>query len=328
VHAAHRIAARFPDGQLFVHLHGFDSSAEPMAPENALRHLLESLGVTGPFPDTLPGLMGLYRTRLADRRVVVVLDNARDAQQVRPLLPATPGSVAIVTSRNVLAGLVVTNGANPVPIAELTPDESRAVLERHLGPARLAAEGTDEIVRACAGLPIALAAVAAHAVLNPSKSLPEIAMELRSADNSLDAFFSADPDMDLRFLFSCSYRQLDEETARLFRRLALRPRSPITVKAAAALADVPVSRCRQLLANLVAVCLLSEPTAGTFRMHKFVSDYAHESLHLVDSPTDRSAAVERMLDHHRPESGPATISLRVHSDHCPTLTSLPMVVAR
>lgn len=331
VHAAHRVAARFPDGQLFVNLHGFDNSAAPMTPEDALRHLLESLGAArAQLPATLPGLTGLYRSLLAGRRVVVVLDNARDAQQVRPLLPATPGSMSIVTSRNVLAGLVVTNSAEPVTIAELTAEESHAVMERHLGPARVAREraAVAVVVDACAGLPIALAMVAARAALNTGKSLSEIAGELKSAENSLEAFFSADPDMDLRFLFSCSYRQLDEETAHLFRRLALRPTSPVSVETAAALADVPVSRCRQLLANLVEVCLLSEPAAGSFRMHEFVSDYAHEVLHGADSPVEQAAAVARVRDRCLPNACAAVIPLVSVRDQSLIAHCLPTVVAR
>jgi DNA-binding SARP family transcriptional activator len=330
VHAAHRVAARFPDGQLFLNLHGFDSG-EPMTPDDALRHLLESLGVaTAQLPATLPGLTGLYRSLLADRRVIVVLDNSLDAQQVRPLLPATPGSMAIVTSRNVLAGLVITNSAEPVTIAELSPEESHAVLERHFGAARVAHEcaAVAVIIEACAGLPIALALVVARAALNTGRSLSEIAAELTSAENRIEAFFSADPDMDLGFLLSCSYRRLDEETARLFRRLALRPTSPISVETAAALSDVPVSCCRRLLANLVAVCLLSEPSAGGFRMHRFVSDYAREALHRVDSPAEQAAAVARVADRHLPNPCAAVIPLTTPPDGRPGPSSLPTVVAR
>ncbi|MFI9388538.1 BTAD domain-containing putative transcriptional regulator [Kutzneria sp. NPDC052558] len=302
VHAARRIADRFPDGQLFLNLHGFDD-VEPMSPTEALRHLLESLGQpAAQLPAGLPGLMGLYRSRLAGLRVIVVLDNALDAQQVRPLLPATPGCMAIVTSRNVLAGLLITNHTEPVRLAEMTTEESFALLERHLGAARAADEraAVEDVVDVCAGLPIALASVAARAALTPHKSLAEIAAELRSADNGLDAFCATDPDMDIRRLLARSYRRLDQDTARLFRRLALRPAS-FPVDAAAALADVPVSRCRQLLANLVAVCLLTESAGGGFRIHDFVADFAREALHDADPPAERAAAVARVLNRYRPE---------------------------
>ena len=301
VQAARRIADRFPDGQLFLNLHGFDD-VEPMAPVDALRHLLESLGQpAAQLPAGLPGLLGLYRSRLAGLRVIVVLDNALDAQQVRPLLPATPGCMTIVTSRNVLAGLLITTNSEPVRLAEMTPDESFALLERHLGAERATDEraAVEDIVDVGAGLPIALASIAARAALTPYKSLAEIAAELRSADNGLDAFSATDPDMDIRRLLARSYRRLDDDTARLFRRLALRPAS-FTIDAAAALADVPVSRCRQLLATLVAVCLLTESSGG-FRIHDFVADFAREALHEADSPAEQAAAVARVLDRYRPD---------------------------
>ena len=304
VHAARRLTDHFPDGQLFLNLHGFDDG-EPMSPAEALRHLLESLGlVAARLPLTLPGLMGLYRSLLTDRRVVIVLDNALNAQQVRPLLPATPGCMAIVTSRNMLAGLLVTNSAEPVTLAEMTPEESLALLGHHLGPARVAGEqnAADDIVDACAGLPVALASVAARASLNAHKPLSEIAAELKSTSNSLEAFFSDDPHLDLRWLLSCSYRRLDDESAQLFRRLALRPSSPISVEGAAALAGMPPSRCRRLLTNLVAVCLLTESTTGLFEMHGFVADFAYEALQDNDSTAERVAAEQRFLDHYRPET--------------------------
>ncbi|MFB7665290.1 BTAD domain-containing putative transcriptional regulator [Kitasatospora sp. NPDC056138] len=295
VRAAHLLAERFPDGQLFVNLHGFDDSAAPLAPADALRCLLECLGQpAGDLPSTLPGLTGRYRSLLADRRVLIVLDNARDAQQVQPLLPSAPGCMALVTSRNVLEQLLVTHHAHPVSVPPFSVAEGRAVLERHLGPSRTAgrARALEAIVKSCGGVPIALAVAAARASLNPGRPLESIAGELRTAANSLDAFFSPDPDLDLRRALTCSYRVLDDATARLFRRLGEGAVRRIRVEAAAALAGLPLGRCRQLLAGLVAESLVFEPSPGCFELHRFVADYALEAEHRVDPPAARAAPAD------------------------------------
>ncbi|MGK4579212.1 BTAD domain-containing putative transcriptional regulator [Kitasatospora sp. HPMI-4] len=295
VHAAHLLAERFPDGQLFVNLHGFDDSAAALAPADALRCLLECLGLPArDLPSTLPGLTGKYRSLLADRKVLIVLDNARDAQQVQPLLPSAPGCMALVTSRNVLEQLLVTHNAHPVSVPPFSVGEGRVVLERHIGPSRTAgqARALEAIVESCRGVPIALAVAAARASLNPGRPLESIAGELRTAANSLDAFFSPDPDLDLRRALTCSYRVLDDATARLFRRLGEGADRRVRVEAAAALAGLPVVRCRQLLVGMVAESLISEPSPGCFEMHRFVADYALEAEHRVESPAAQVAQAD------------------------------------
>lgn len=180
VHAAHRLAARFPSGQLFVNLCGSDPSGSPAC---ALRELLESLGVPGDrIPATVDGRAALYRSLLADQRVLVVLDDARDVAQVRPLLPGSPACLTIVTSRHSLRELVVAEGARPVPLGVLSDEDSVQLLARRVGAGRLAAEAgsLDDIVRRCRGLPLALAYVAARAALCPHLTLEEIAGQLRA----------------------------------------------------------------------------------------------------------------------------------------------------
>lgn len=184
LHWAHRAARRFPDGVLHVDLGGSGSAGAAMSPGDALGGLIESLTAPGePLPRTLVARTGLYRSLLAGRRMLVVLDDARDAGQVRPLLPGVAGCAAVVTSRDPLAGLVAREVARPVPVEPFTADEARRLLRVRLGPRRLAVEpgAVREIVEACGGVPGRLAAAAAQAVLEPNLPLAEIARRLRPA---------------------------------------------------------------------------------------------------------------------------------------------------
>jgi predicted ATPase len=170
LHWAHRIAERFPDGQLYVNLRGFDPGGSVMEPAEAVRGFLDGLAVPAERirPD-LPAQVTLYRSVLAGRRLLVVLDNARDAQQVRPLLPGTPGCLVIVTSRDRLTPLIAAENAYPLALDLLPPDEARDLLARRLGADRVAAEpaAVDEIITRCARLPLALGIAAAHAMTRP-----------------------------------------------------------------------------------------------------------------------------------------------------------------
>jgi DNA-binding SARP family transcriptional activator len=204
-HWARRVADRFPDGQLYVNLRGLGLRGSAMAPGRAVRFLLESLGVVAhQIPSSLEAQVGLYRSLLAGQRILVMLDNARDAQQVRPLLPGAPGCLAVVTSRAALTALAVTEGAHTLTLDLLTPAEAREILVRRIGPGRTEAEpgAVDDIITLCARLPLALATVAARATTRPTISLTDIARALRDAGRSLDAFGATDPSLDPRAALS------------------------------------------------------------------------------------------------------------------------------
>ncbi|MDG4817210.1 BTAD domain-containing putative transcriptional regulator [Micromonospora sp. WMMD956] len=302
VHWAHRVAHLFPDGQLYVNLRGFDLDGRAVPPGEALRGFLEALHVPPQrVPTDLPGQAALFRTLLADRRVLVLLDNARDDGQVRPLLPGSPGSLVVVTSRNRLTGLVVSDGAHPVALDLLPPAEARELLGRRLGRARADREpaARDEIVRRCAGLPLALAIVAARAVGQPDAPLAALAAELRDTDpDRLTALATGDPATDVRAVFSWSYRALDADSARLFRLLGLHPGPDAARPAVASLTGLPPARVGTLLAGLARANLLTERTPGRYAMHDLLRAYASELCHGLDPEAEREAARRRLFDHY------------------------------
>jgi DNA-binding SARP family transcriptional activator/tetratricopeptide (TPR) repeat protein len=317
VHWAHRIAHRFPDGQLYVNLRGFDPTGSAMPPDEAVRLFLDAFGVPAQrVPSGLDAQVGLYRSLLAERRVLVLLDNARDTEQVRPLLPGNPDCLVIVTSRNRLSGLVAIDGAQPLTLDLLPADEARAFLAHRAGKRRAAAEpeAVDEIVARCAGLPLALAIVAARAVTHPGFPLSAIAAELRENHGSLDAFAGDDDASDARAVFSWSYRALSPEAARLFRLLALHPGPDIALPAAAGLAGLPVRRARALLGELTRAHLAVEDRPGRFSCHDLLRSYASELVRATESEQERHAAVHRMLDHYLRTTDAAALRFSPHRE--------------
>jgi tetratricopeptide (TPR) repeat protein len=229
-----------------------------------------------------------------------VLDNARDAQHARPLLPGAPGCLAVVTSRDQLAGLVAAEGAYPMSLDLLTAAQSRQLLAGRLGARRVAADpaATEQIIDRCAGLPLALAVVAAHAAGRPGYALTEVASQLHDARAALDALASGDAATDVRAVVSWSYRALDPPAARLFRLLGLHPGADIGAAAAASLAGVPVRRARALLAELTRAHLLNEHATGRYTFHDLLRAYAAEQAEEEDPAADRRAAAHRLLDHY------------------------------
>ncbi|SCG54161.1 AfsR/SARP family transcriptional regulator [Micromonospora halophytica] len=297
VHWAHRVADRFPDGQLYVDLRGFGPERARTGPAEALRGLLDALGVPPHrMPRTVQAQAGLYRSILAGRRVLLVLDNARDADQVRPLLPGSAGALTVVTSRDQMYGLVTKEAAEPLPLTLMSPTEARELLAGRLGATRTrAAEAVDEIVASCVGLPLALAVVAARAAIEPDVPLPRLAADLRRT-RRLDAL-APDSTVDVRTTLSWSHHLLHEPATRLFSLLAAHPGPDVGLPAVASLAGLPVARARQLLADLVSVNLLAEHRPGRFRFHDLLREYAAERLDEGD-PADRAAALRRLLDHY------------------------------
>jgi DNA-binding SARP family transcriptional activator/tetratricopeptide (TPR) repeat protein len=325
VYWAHQIAKHYPDGQLFVNLHGFGPDGAAVSPATAVRGFLDALGVPPTqIPDGLQAQAALYRSLLAGRRVLVVIDNARDADQVRPLLPGSPGSLAVVTSRHQLTGLVATDGARPLALDLLCDDEARELLARRLGKARLASDphAVDEIVTGCARLPLALSIAAARAATTPGFPLAAVATELREAGCALDPFDGGDHATDVRAVFSWSYRALSPGAAGLFRLLGLYPGCDITAPAIASLAGLEVDRIRVLLAELTRANLLTEYRPFWYSVHDLLRAYAAELLAEHDNQETYEPALRRMLEHYLHTSHSAVVLMEPYFNSL-TLPPLP-----
>jgi tetratricopeptide (TPR) repeat protein len=295
VEFAHSVCARFPDGQLYVNMRGFDPASRPMSVGEALHGFLDALGAA---PKSVPvgvdDQAALYRTVLAGKRVLIIIDNAHDADQVRPLLPGSPGSLVLVTSRKQLSALA----ARPLHIEPFTPDEARELLASRLGTGRVEREpqAADEVSALCAWLPLALSVAAAHAEMRPGFPLAALASEFRS--RGLDLLETGDPATTMRAVFFQSYQHLQEDTARVFRLLGLLPGPDISVLAAASLTGMPVDKVYSALDELVRAHLAEEHLPGRFRFHDLLRAYAAEQADQLDSQADRHAAVHRVLDHY------------------------------
>ncbi|MDG9708546.1 ATP-binding protein [Streptomyces sp. DH10] len=298
LHWAHRTQARFPDGQLYVDLRGFGDEAV-MDPGEALHGFLQALGVTAEaVPADTAVASGMLRTLLAGRRMLLVLDNARSTGQVRPLLPSDPGSVAVVTSRNRLDGLVIREGALRIALDVLPRYAARTLLERQMGAERLALEPreADELVDLCGRLPLALSVVAARTATAPAGSVGAMVRELRRARAPLDLFGLQDADVDLRTVFHGSYVLLPAPAARLFRLLGCHPGPEFDATVCAALAgtaDPPTA----LLATLTAAHLVRQHVPGRYALHDLLRLYAAE---LLDGgpPQERREGTIRLLRHY------------------------------
>ena len=327
---AHRARHLFPDGQLYVNLRGFGPAGSAMAPAEAIHGFLEAFAVPlERMPLDLDERAALYRSILADLRVLVVLDNARDVDQVRSLLPGSPGCAVLVTSRNRLTSLVAADGAQPVELDLLPDAEARRLLSSRLGPDRVASEpgSVDGIIKACAGLPLALVVAASNAVANSRLPLSALAGELRKTEGRLDALGADDQYTDVRAVFSWSYRALNSPAARQFRLLGLHAGPDIAMSAAASLAGVPLAQARRDLADLVRAHLVTEWAPGRFTMHDLLREYASELSMIHDSAADRRLAVHRILDHYLHTAYAADQLLRPRRDDPIALAPLPLLVA-
>ncbi len=300
VHWAHQAASRFPDGQLYVNLRGYDP-AEPMPAADALARFLRALGLPGQdIPAQLDERAARYRSLLAGRKMLVILDNASDVEQVRPLLPGAAGCAAIVTSRDALAGLVARDGAARLDL-DLLPLGDAIGLLRALVGARVDADpaAAAGLAARCARLPLALRIAAEFAAARPGVPLAELTRQLAGQQERLDLLDAAGDDRTaIRAVFSWSYHNLDPPTARLFRLLSLHPGAEATVCAAASLAAAPPAKARRLLGELTRAHLLTEHTPGRFGCHDLLRAYATEQATRTRARAGSRAALARLLDYY------------------------------
>lgn len=305
LHWAHEHIDRFPDGQLYVNLRGFDPSGQQVPPDTAVRGLLTALGVdTEKLPADLDTLAGILRGAVAGKRVLLLLDNAADLAQIEPLLP---GCTVLVTSRRQLTGLVAAHGAVPLALDVLSAPEAEELLARRLGEDRVTSEpaAVTSIVDSCGGLPLALGVVAARAATRPRLPLATLATELREA--RLDALGGGDLSSDVRAVLSWSVRRLDDADTAVFGLLGAAPGPDIGLPAAAALAGLPVGEVRAVLRRLDDAYLVQEHVPGRFRMHDLIRLFATEQgtpeeplRRLVDFLLRTAYAGDRKLYPYRP----------------------------
>ena len=293
VHWAHQVADRFPDGQLYVNLRGYDPDA-PVAAGDALAGFLRALGVPGQqIPDTTEDRDRMYRSKLAGRRVLVLLDNASDGAQVRPLLPGDPGCAAVVTSRDALAGLVATDGARRLDLDVLPLPDAVALLRTLIG-ARADAGSAAELAGLCARLPLALRIAAELATARPSAPLAELVAELETG--RLDSLDAGEDRAAVRAVFSWSLRQLPGEAADAFALLSLHPGQDLEVHAAAALTGSTTRAAGLLLARLHRASLLHASGPDRYGMHDLLRAYAHEQASARDQASAQASARDQASD--------------------------------
>jgi tetratricopeptide (TPR) repeat protein/transcriptional regulator with XRE-family HTH domain len=294
---AHQAAGSFPDGQLYLNLRGYGPD-QPLSAAYALTVLLRTLGVRDQdVPPAEDERAARYRSLLAGRRMLIVLDNARDAGQVRPLLPGTPGCAAVITSRDRLAGLVARDGARRLDLDVLPLADAVSLLRTLIGN-RVDAE--PEAAAALAAdscrLPLALRVAAELAAARPAASLASLAAELADQQQRLDLLDAdGDPGTAVRAVFSSSVRHLDPGTARAFRLTGAQPGPDLDVPAAAALTGTTSAHARRLLNQLTRAHLIQVTTAGRYVMHDLLRDYARE---LAADGEEQRAALTRLLDYY------------------------------
>ncbi|GAB2742547.1 AfsR/SARP family transcriptional regulator [Kitasatospora kifunensis] len=293
IHAAHRLAADFPDGQIFLPLHAHTPGTPAVEPADALTALLLTIGVSPQqIPPDLDARANLWRSRLAGRRMLLLLDDARSSEQVRPLMPGTPGSLVLVTSRRRLPAL---GDAMPVTLNVLSPEEAATLFTATAGRPDLAPDqpAVIELVRLCGYLPLAIHLTAARLRHRPAWAVDDLVPDLAAAAGRLGALSAED--VSVAAAFDLSYRDLTPVQRRLFRRLGLYPGDDFDARAAAALDDSDLPTARRLLEELEDHHLVDEPVRGRYRMHDLIREHAR-ALGAEDDATVRHAAVARLLD--------------------------------
>jgi DNA-binding SARP family transcriptional activator/tetratricopeptide (TPR) repeat protein len=301
VHAAHRLAERFPDGQIYLELGGVGSHQPPMSTNQVLTRLLKSLGQPTEETDAeVAVLRSRYQSRIRGKKVLILLDDVVSAEQVTALLPGTSSCLVIVTCRHHLGRLTAGNDVKFSTLDVLTPEHGQALLSKVVGAERVAAEpeAARRIVELCVGLPLALRIAAARAVQNRALELAELADDLADSRTRLDMLEVPEDDRTaaVRLAFSSSYRELCPGEARLFRMLGLLPTGTFSDLAMAALAGQTLEETRHQLAEHLNVHLINELGAGRFRLNDLLLSYAAEQSAVIDSPAERVQARQRLLD--------------------------------
>lgn len=292
------VSGHFPDAQLYVNMRGFDPSGFAMTASEGLCRFLDALGIAPlAVPSGAADQTCLYRSVLADKRVLLIVDNVRDADQVRTLLPASPWSLVLVTSRNHLPALAV-EGARFVRIEPFTAEEARELLVHRIGPERLDREPEvcRELITLCARLPLALVIAAAHVEAHPGFPLDALTSEFGA--RRLDQLETGDPATTARAIFARSCAHLSDRAVRLFRLLGLLPGPDISVSAAASLGALPVGEARNALKEIVRAHLLEEHRPGRYTFHDLLRAYAAEQAEETETGAERRQAMHRMLDHY------------------------------
>jgi tetratricopeptide (TPR) repeat protein len=300
VHWAHQVADAFPDGQIHVDLRGYDRDVDPRPPGEVLHHILISLGVpSAAIPPEVEARAALFRTTVSGRRLLLVLDNARDAEQVRPLLPGCSTCLVLVTSRQQLITLVAREHARIVPLPLFSDEEAHELLTRFLGRTRTGDVAARSIVEHCANLPLAVSIVAAKARLRPAVPLTDVLRELSDERGRLAGLSTGDSDTtDLRTVFTWSYRSLPEDAAQLFCLLGLHPNTGAAATTLSSMADVADLHVGERLAHLERLHLAERDAHRRVAIHDLLHAYAAEvAADRLDAAEVRQAT-ERMLDHY------------------------------
>jgi DNA-binding SARP family transcriptional activator/tetratricopeptide (TPR) repeat protein len=294
VHAAHRLSANYPDAQLFIDLHGHTSEQPPVTPLAALDRLLRALDVpTERIPDDLEARAALWRAELANRATIVVLDNAADAAQVRPLLPGTARSLTLITSRRRLVDL---DFVDTLSLDALAPADAVALFGKVVGDDRVANadDAVHEVVRQCGFLPLAIRIAGARLRTRPAWTARDLARRLREARRPLTELAAGD--RNVAAAFTLSYRDLSPAQQRMFRLLGVHPGPGFDAPAAAALAGIDPAAAERLLEDLVDSHLLQQPMVGWYRFHDLLRQHANTTAHTDETDTGRREALRRMVD--------------------------------
>lgn len=294
VRLAHQVRTRFPDGQLFIDLRGYSEHAPP-TPDRVLSRILPALGLPSTqVPADLEDLTNTYRSLLADRRILLVLDNAANAQQVHDLIPAASESAVLITSRSQMPSLAALTGARLLQLAPLQPQEAQQLVRAILATAPVPDDvDVAQIIELCGHLPLAMR-IAATAYLHSARPLPEFVAELEQHDRLSALTIADDPRATVRAVFDLSYRTLSADAARLFRLLSLVPGPDFCHGCAQHVADLEPARAEQLLGELAAASLIHPGRPRHYRFHDLVRIYAHNRCVTEDEPADLDVALARL----------------------------------